>query len=439
MPKSSPLAALGRAYVQEKATSFYKPKRKVAAGGGDRPELLEQLPDWARPLLEPRRYKCLWGGRGGGKSYAVADSLLILGMKSRIRVLCAREFQVSIKESVHYILAERIETLKLSEFYSVQRDRITGTNGTEFIFKGVRHNVHSIKSMGGLTHLWIEEGQTISQESWRILVPTIREEGSEIWVTFNPDQEQDTVYQELVVKNRENAYVAKVNWDDNPYFPSVLNDERLDMLRTDPEAYHHIWEGGFWTRSNAQILKDKWCVEDFEASGQWEGPYLGADFGFSQDPTALIKCWIYDRRLWIEYESYAHRLELDDTAERWKRDVPGCDRHTIRGDSSRPDSISYLTRNGIPRIVSVKKWANSVEDGIAHLRSYDKIVIHPRCKHTMEECRLYRYKVDPHTDEPTRNIVDANNHAIDALRYSLAPIIQASRRGSMTASRARFG
>lgn len=396
--------------------------------GADRPDLAAELEagliDWAKPLLQPYRYKCLWGGRGSAKSYSIADVLLIEGLRRRIRVLCAREFQNSIKESVHALLKERIDVLNLDNFYRVQESAIVGSNASQFIFKGIRHNVQSIKSMTGLSHCWIEEGQTISAESWQVLIPTIREEGSEVWVSFNPDQKTDIVYQELVEKPRNNAYVRRVNWDENPYFPKVLDEERREMQRTDPDAYHHIWEGGFWEASNAQILNGKWIVDEFTPAPDWDGPYFGADFGFAQDPTTLVKCWIYDRRLHIERESYAVGLELDHTADRWRLDVPGCEEFIIRADSARPESISYLKRHGIPKIVGVDKWKGSVEDGIAHLRSYDKIVIHPRCKRFTEEARLYSYKVDKLTGDVLPQIVDAHNHGTDSLRYSLAPIIQ---------------
>lgn len=403
------------------------------AEASNRPELAAELAkgltDWAQPLLKPARYKCLWGGRGSGKSVASADSLLIIGLSRKIRVLCAREFQNSIKDSVHALLKERIAALGLDDFYRVQEAAIVGINGSGFIFKGIRHNVQSIKSMSGITHCWIEEGQTISAGSWKVLVPTIREENSEIWVTFNPLNKTDTVQQELVDKKRNNAYVERVNWDRNPHFPKVLDDERREMQATDPDAYYHIWEGGFWEQSDAQILNKKWIVDEFEPSEGWNGPYLGADFGFAQDPTVLIQCWVYDRRLYVEYESYAVGLELDHTTERWKLDVPGCENHVIRGDSARPESISYLKRHGIPKIIGVDKWKGSVEDGIAHLKSYEKIVIHPRCKRTAEEARLYSYKVDKLTGDVLPVVVDAWNHAIDGIRYGIAPLIQVQRGG----------
>lgn len=409
-------------YISELETAF------DLVESGDRPDLAATLSlnliDWAQPLLLPMRYKCLYGGRGSAKSWSVADALLITGLDHKIRVLCVREFQNSIKDSVHQLLKERIETLKLEDFYRVYETKIVGKNGSSFIFKGIRHNVQSIKSMTGITHCWVEEGQTISAESWQVLVPTIREENSEIIVTFNPHRKTDIVYVELVENTPSNAYVERVNWDRNPYFPKVLDDERRRMQATDPAAYNHIWEGGFWEQSDAQILNGKWIVDEFEPGEDWDGPYYGADWGFAQDPTVLIRCWINDRRLYVEYESYQVGLELDHTAARWMQDVPECDRYVIRADNARPESISYLKRYGIPQIEAVPKWKGSVEDGIAHLRSYDKIVIHPRCKHTIEEARLYSYKVDRMTGDILPTVVDAHNHGIDSLRYALNPLIQ---------------
>ena len=389
-------------------------------------ELADNLIDWAKPLLLPNRYKCLFGGRGSGKSYVTCDVLLILGLTRKVRVLCAREFQISIKQSVHALLKQRIEELGLSSYYEVLDTLIRGKNGSEFIFKGIRHNIESIKSMAGITHCWIEEAQTISAESWRVLVPTIREEGSEILVTFNPNKPTDTVYQELVANTKPNSYVRQVNWSDNPYFPQVLDDERRAMAATDPDAYQHIWEGGFWSKSDAQILTGKWIVDEFKPlPGEgWDGPYFGADFGFADDPTTLIKCWIFDERLFIEYESYAHRLELDETAARWRRDVPGCADHIVKADCARPESISYLSRNGIPGIEAAPKWKGSILDGIAYLRSFRQIVIHPRCPKTAEEARLYCYKVDRLTEEILPEPASGFEHIWDGIRYALSPLIQ---------------
>ncbi|WP_297079951.1 PBSX family phage terminase large subunit [Thermoleptolyngbya sp. M55_K2018_002] len=412
---------------------------EVRAQEGDRIDIDAlislHLASWAKPLMQPSRYKCLWGGRGSGKSYAAADALLLTGIQRKIRVLCAREFQVSIKDSVHHLLRERIDALGLGSRYWVQRDRILGTNGSEFIFKGVRHNVQSIKSTSALTHCWIEEAQTISAESWQILIPTIREPNSEIWVTFNPLNETDVVYQELVVKGRDRAYVQKVNWDRNPWFPAVLDEERRAMQRTDQAAYQHVWEGGFWEQSDAQILHGKWVVDEFEPQEHWGGPYYGADFGFAQDPSTLVRCWFDgdaahgSGTLYVEHESWAIALELDDMPARWKADVPECDRHPVKADNSRPESIAYLRRHGIDYCEPCRKWPGSVEDGIAFLRSLNKIVIHPRCTKTAEEARLWRYKTDRYTGEVLPAVQPGQDHLMDAIRYGCAPLIEARNTG----------
>ena len=378
------------------------------------------LPDWAKPLLSPRRYKVMHGGRGSGKSTTTADLLLYEGIRRPCKILCAREFQVSIRDSVHSLLKQRVFDLGYRAHYDVQRDRIVGINGTEFLFKGLRHNTDNVKSIPGITHCWVEEAQSISKDSWDVLVPTIRENGSEIWVTFNPTNLDDIVYHEFVANQDAypNDLIIEVNWQMNPWFTNVLNDERLRKQKTDPDAYAHIWEGKLWERSKAQVFADKWMVEDFIVRPGWDGPYLGADFGFAQDPTALVMAWVFSDRLWIEHESYSYGLELEKYKERWLRDVAECDRHIIMADSARPDTIDYLRRNGFPRIRGAKKGKGSVEDGIERIRSFDKVIIHPRCKSTAEEFRLYRYRVDG-LGEPTNKIEDADNHIVDSLRYAL--------------------
>lgn len=382
-----------------------------------------KAPSWAKPLRHPSRYKVLWGGRGGGKSYAIADQLLVEGTQSPQRILCAREYQASIKDSVHRLLADRIEHWGLSGFYDVQRDTIIGRNGTTFIFRGVRHNVQSIKSMSGLTRVWVEEAQTVSEESWRILIPTIRDEGSEIWLSLNPNRKEDATSQRFIENPPDECVKIKINWDGNPYFPDTLDRERKrDRERLDPATYAHIWDGEYLENSLAQILADKIRVADFTPS-DWDGPYYGADWGFSQDPTTLIRCWVDEDCLYIDQEVYRVGVDIDRTADLFDK-VEGARKHVIRADSARPETISYLQRHGYPRIVGVKKWAGSVEEGIQHLRTYREIRIHPRCVKAIEEGRLYSYKVDRLSGDILPTIVDAHNHIWDAVRYALEPLIR---------------
>ena len=199
------------------------------------------------------RYKVMYGGRGGGKSWAVADALLIKCTKAPLRILCARELQVSIADSVHRLLSDRIEALGLTPFYKITQKSIEGLNGSIFLFKGIKHNSTEIKSTEGVDICWVEEAEKVSSNSWEVLIPTIRKEDSEIWVTFNVKNVTDATYERFIINRGDNVLIKKVSWRDNPYFPEVLDLERRDMLRRDPEAYAHIWEGEPDTRYSGGV------------------------------------------------------------------------------------------------------------------------------------------------------------------------------------------
>ena len=194
-------------------------------------------------LFEPCRYKVLYGGRGGAKSWGVARALLVIGVKKPTRVLCAREFQNSIGQSVHKLLSDQIIALKLESFYEITQNSIRGKNGTEFAFVGLKNNVTNIKSFEGVDLCWVEEAQSVSKTSWNILIPTIRKEQSEIWITFNPELESDETFQRFVVSPPENCKVEKINWSDNPWFPDTLRLEKDALFSRDQEAYNTVWEG----------------------------------------------------------------------------------------------------------------------------------------------------------------------------------------------------
>jgi len=381
-----------------------------------------RIPRVFKPLWKHYRYKVYYGGRGAGKSWSFALTLLIMGVKQRKRVLCTREVQGSMKQSVHKLLSQCIEILKLGSFYRVTRDGIFGRNGTEFIFHGLKHDPMQIKSLEGVDICWVEEAQKISNESWDILIPTIRKAGSEIWVSFNPNLETDPTYVKYVVnEQRDNALVVKVNYWDNPYFGDELREELEYQKELDYDDYLHIWEGHCKTSSESQIFKGKFAVEEFKAP---EGVvfYYGLDWGFSQDPTAVLRCYIIDRELYIDYESGGTQVELDSTYKLIDA-IPQSKQYTIRADSARPESISFVKRQGY-KIESVHKWAGSVEDGIEHIRSFRKVHIHTRCLQTASEFVKYSYKVDRVTGDILPTIIDANNHYIDALRYALQPMIK---------------
>ncbi|MNQ94209.1 Phage terminase large subunit [compost metagenome] len=204
-----------------------------------------------------------------------------------------------------------------------------------------------------------------------------------------------------------------------------MNQQRLEDQRLRPETYDHVWEGAFLTLTDAQVFGGKFVVEEFEPGPGWDGPYQGLDFGFAQDPTAAVQVWVNDGKLYIRREAGKVKLELDDTAAHVALRIPGFAGHVTRADSARPESISYLRRHGLPRMEAVEKWKGSVEDGVAFLKSFAAIVIHPDCEQTAREFRLYSYKVDRLTGDIRPDIVDANNHYIDALRYAVAPMIKA--------------
>jgi phage terminase large subunit len=206
--------------------------------------LKAQIPKAFKPLFQPARYKVFWGGRGGAKSWNFARALLILGAQRPLRALCTREVQKSIKDSVHKLLSDQIQSLGLGAHYEVLQTEIRGINGTELIFSGLSsQTAESIKSFEGIDVCWVEEAQKVSDASWKILIPTIRKSGSEIWISFNPDVEHNATYQRFVKHPPEGAIVRKVSWRDNPWFSKELRDEMEHLRATDYEDYLHVWEG----------------------------------------------------------------------------------------------------------------------------------------------------------------------------------------------------
>lgn len=202
-----------------------------------------QFPTRLDFLFDPHRYKVAYGGRGAAKSWGFARALLIEGARRKLRILCARETQKSIKDSVHQLLEEQIAALGLGGNYQIEKQAIYGINGTEIVFAGLKHNIDNIKSAESIDYCWIEEAQTVSKASWAKLIPTIRKERSEIWVTFNPDLDTDDTYQRFVVHPPSGAAVVKISYRDNPWFPAVLEQERQTLRAQDIDAYNHVWEG----------------------------------------------------------------------------------------------------------------------------------------------------------------------------------------------------
>ena len=376
-------------------------------------------------LYEPHRYKVFYGGRGSGKSWAVARALIAMADFGRIRVLCCREVQNSIKDSSYQTLKDMAFRMGLATRFTFKEAEIVhaGT-GSRFIFSGLLRNENSIRSKEGIDICWVEEASSVSQSSWDVLIPTIRKPGSELWLTFNPLTVDDptTIYLE---DPPPDAYVRKVNFSENPHFPDVLRAEMEWDRAHDYERYLHVWEGFPLTISDAQVFKGHYTVEPIPED-LWQKAdrlFFGADFGFARDPSTLVRCFIIDRRLYIDHEAYGVGVEIDELPQLY-RSVPGSTDWPIKGDAARPETISYLKNRAGFNIEAADKWQGSIEDGVAYLKGFEKIVIDPRCKHAADEFRLYSYKVDRMTQEVLPVIVDKNNHVIDGLRYALSDYIR---------------
>lgn len=385
---------------------------------------------FAFALLEPWRYKVWHGGRGGAKSWQVARMLLVRAHQRKTRILCVREFQNSIADSVHRLLCDQIGCLGLGPYFSATANGIKSACGSEFLFKGLRRSINEIKSTEGVDICWVEEAQTVGEESWKILIPTIRKEGSEIWVTFNPDEESDPTFQRFIVNTPPGAKVILVNYYDNPWLPETLRLEMEYCRAANSDDYRHIWLGECRRRSSAEVFGGKWVVDAFEVPPDAVF-YYGADWGFSHDPTVLMRCFERDADLYIDREAWGIGVDISDTPDLF-RSVPGAETWPIKADSARPETISALRRAGF-NITAAPKWPGSVQDGIIFLRGYRRIVIHERCKHMIDEAKLYRYKTDPKTGEVLPVLMPGNDHCIDALRYALSGRIRQGGGGKIVA------
>ena len=387
-----------------------------------------EFPNKLQCLFQPSRYKVLYGGRGGAKSWGVARSLLLIGTSKPIRVLCGREFQNSISESVHSLLSDQIRDLKLSSFYSIQNNYIAGKNGTEFIFTGLKNNPTKLKSYEGVDIAWIEEAQTVSKSSWEILIPTIRKEGSEIWITFNPSLETDETYQRFVVNPPKDAKVVKINWDDNPWFPDVLRKEMEELKERDVDAWMNVWEG------NCRITLDGAIYAKQLRQAQEENritsvPYdqtkpVHAFFDLGRaDSTAI---W-FVQQVGLEYRfidfyaSTGYPLHHYIKAMREKPYIYGTVYlpHDAQNELLASDrTIDRQMRDANFDTTIVPR--SSVEGGIEAARS-----VFNRCWFDLSKCaegiqylRHYRYDVDPDTGQFSKKpLHDINSHAADAFRY----------------------
>ncbi|EML7932289.1 PBSX family phage terminase large subunit [Providencia rettgeri] len=387
-----------------------------------------EIPPKLIPAFEGNyRYRCSHGGRGSAKTRTFALMTAIRGYMAAMNgqsgvILCAREYMNSLEESSMEEVKQAIRSVPwLNDFYELGEKYIrTKCRSVSYVFAGLRHNLDSIKSKARILIAWVDEAESVSEIAWTKLAPTVREAGSEIWVTWNPERDGSATDKRFRKNPPDNAVVVEMNYDDNPWFPSVLEDERLnDQARLDSATYAWIWEGAYLENSDKQVLANKYVVQSFpdDLWQQADRLLFGADFGFAKDPNTLLRQFILNDCLYIEYEAYGVGVELDHMPEFYDK-IPEARKWPIKADSARPETISYLKRQGF-NISAAKKWQGSVEDGITHLRGFKQIIIHPRCKETAKEARLYSYKTDRITGEVLPVILDANNHCWDAVRYGL--------------------
>lgn len=368
-----------------------------------------------------QRFLVLHGGRGGAKSESIARILVYEGAQRKHRILCCREYQNSIADSVHSVLGNAITELEI-QGYKITDKYIRHGNGTEFIFKGLKkESVGSIKSLHGVTICWVEEAQYISAKSLGILTPTIREKNSKIVFSLNIETGDEPVTKDFINVVRDDTVVCNVSYWDNPWFPEVLRKEMEYDKATDYEMYLHRWEGEPIRHSDDQVFFGKWEVLDFETTEKTD--FLqGIDWGFANDPLAGVRSYIETKDdgdyLFIDREAYQIKVEIPQTAEYLLSCIPTIKDIPAAADNARPEMISYLRAQGFKIRESIKGHG-SVKDGIEKIRGFRKIYIHPRCKNTINEFRNYKWKKNRLTGENTNVPEDKNNHIIDALRYSL--------------------
>lgn len=392
------------------------------------------IPKRMELLLYPRRFKVFYGGRGSGKTANVVSYLIEKARFRNSRVGCFREIQNSIKESSYAELVDEINRKGHTQEYRCVDGEITHhTTRSKFVFRGLWRNITAIKGMAGLTDVFCEESENISQVSWDTLIPTVRAAGSEIIIVFNPNKETDPTWTNFVepyidkmvdgIYQDDDIVVVNVNYIHNPWFTEELKQHMNQMKAVDYDRYLWVYEGKFNKRSDEQVFGGKWRIDNFEVKPEWHGPYFGMDFGFSTDPTAMVEVYIEDlpgdrRNIYINREYGKVGLEITDTPSAMEQSFPMAKRARWYADCARPETISHIKRSGFD-IHPCTKWPGSVEDGVTWLRGCDSIVIHERCNEMQNEASMYSYKVDKLTGNVLTDIVDAYNHYWDAVRYAL--------------------
>ena len=390
-----------------------------------------QLPQKLQPLFLPRRYKVMHGGRGGAKSWSVAAVLLLLAAQKPMRVLCAREIQKSLRDSVYRLLVDQIQRLGLAACYEVLETEIRGRNGSLFLFTGLQtHTVDSIKSFEGCDVVWVEEAHSVSRRSWDVLTPTIRKPGSEIWMTLNPDMETDETWQRFVASPSPDTWVCEINWRDNPWFPPVLNEERLRAKRTMlPDDYAHIWEGKPRRVAEGAIYRHEMEALFLQERAR-DVPYDPLlpvhtvwDLGWNDAMCiAMVQRGPQDIRI-IDYIEDSHRTldwyvaELEKRPWRWGTDfLP----HDARAKSFQTGlSTEQLLKKMGRKNVMAQINAHGVEEGIRAVRlMFPRLYIDKmRCARLLECLKRYSRRLHEKTGEAMTPLHDEFSHGADCVRY----------------------
>ena len=388
-----------------------------------------QFPIKLEGLFKPSRYKVLQGGRGGAKSWGIARALLIKGAKDQMRILCAREFMTSMKDSVHKLLSDQIQALGLTGFYEITQASIRGANGTEFSFVGLKNNVANVKSYEGVDICWVEEAQTVSRLSWNVLIPTIRKEKSEIWVSFNPELETDETYQRFVANPPEDCISIKINWSDNPWFPEVLRLEKDSLKARDLEAYNQVWEGLCRKSVDGAIFGRE--LQQAELDGRiTRVPYDATkpvhaifDLGWADSTSIWFLQFVGMETRLIRYiedsqKTMSHYLATMQTY--------GYVYDTVWLPHDAQNKTLAAAGRTIEDIVRAAGYKTQILPKVPILDSINAArTIFPSCYFDREHAadginclRHYRYEVDPETKQFSRSpLHDHYSHGADAFRY----------------------
>lgn len=391
-------------------------------------QIKAQFPAKLRFLFSPARYKIARGGRGSGKSWGYARALLIQAKANKLRIGCFREVQKSIKDSVHKLLVDQIQLMGMGAEYIVTENSIKGRNGSEFLFGGLAdHTVESIKSFEGIDIAWVEEGQTVSKKSWDILIPTIRKPGSEIWVTYNPDLETDETHMRFTVNQPDNCVNVLMNYNDNPWFNEVLEQERRNCLKHQPRDYQNIWEGACRPAAEGAIYYDEMAQAEHRIMNLPYDPNLKVhvvvDLGWNDAMSIIMVQKNVSEIRVIDYIEDSHK-KLDDYHYMLKERNYNYGQLFLPHDgyNDRVESQSaytILTNLGwdIPRKDEIVMM--NVENGIKAARMvfprvyFDK----SKCARLIECLKRYRRAISRATNEPSAPLHDEYSHGADAFRY----------------------